>query len=856
MAECRDFFHEPTSGVRRSGFFNEKPSIPTLPEGMEEVGAHCLELTLGLGPSVGCFQASSPPQVSPASAFTCLPKIPSGNFASSAPSLPSSDALQTSFSQFDAPKGPQNSTGQAEIAVLAKQRSGNFTHSRPIFGGQADSGLAVKSLFTTGDSAIPSRDHIWLTLQKNGAVSGQNMEHQNEAASMWNRRSASMHVMIPRKDVGDAENYQIRRSCSSGVFPRTISLQLSSIESSLDKSPQHNIVSTQDHDQEALEDLRRRKEMQAQRTQEARKRRKILIEEKQHKKSKQSSYLQRLGSRQSISPNDKFPLAGTPSSEDGVTPESQCVSPDVLNQDGQGKVRKDMIMIQNLRTEETKQKAHPQCMKDDKIKMLASSIDEVEGPSHDVHSKGGMSTHGNNTTCGVPLNDGVSSCLSREQNSGGHGSLMTSEFEQSTSVGDCVVGSKVLTSGNERNYGSFHNSHVGTGPTVHAGACMNEDEGGKSSETECVDSSSMQNSANMLQCTIEKGGVGVMASSALSTAAISYPPFPVLAVPYPYTVAATSPNFPVQPGFPFPFLMQYPGSSQCDNDSSSPHGTCSVVTGMTTGTSLPGALISKASSVYKDSVGESFEGKGSHSEKPAFTLPPLSRTASNLKHVKEEPQSLGIQLDSQATFPASQLSSFSSVVSDACNTKNLSLERQQSLPLGSRLLSQNSCALEQSTLCSTQERPILAERGNVRQETPSLRMGINTQVKQAEGVRQEEASMESQLASEHSGVDASYVQLGNVERQKSGSFPDLPWVTTTGKGPYGKTISGVMYIVNGRHVRLVCSCHGKHMSPAEFVEHSGSADLSNPERHIVVSPFPSFNHQIASAPFQTSNLES
>ncbi|KAL8037630.1 hypothetical protein ABFX02_11G051200 [Erythranthe guttata] len=55
----------------------------------------------------------------------------------------------------------------------------------------------------------------------------------------------------------------------------------------------------------------------------------------------------------------------------------------------------------------------------------------------------------------------------------------------------------------------------------------------------------------------------------------------------------------------------------------------------------------------------------------------------------------------------------------------------------------------------------------------------------------------------------------------SGSYPNLPWVSTTGSGPTGRTISGVTYRYSPTQVRIVCACHGSHMSPDEFVRHAG-----------------------------------
>lgn len=54
-----------------------------------------------------------------------------------------------------------------------------------------------------------------------------------------------------------------------------------------------------------------------------------------------------------------------------------------------------------------------------------------------------------------------------------------------------------------------------------------------------------------------------------------------------------------------------------------------------------------------------------------------------------------------------------------------------------------------------------------------------------------------------------------------GSYPNLPWVSTTGPGPNGRTISGVTYRYNPTEIRIVCACHGSHMSPVEFIRHAG-----------------------------------
>ncbi|XP_059638177.1 ninja-family protein mc410-like [Cornus florida] len=67
-----------------------------------------------------------------------------------------------------------------------------------------------------------------------------------------------------------------------------------------------------------------------------------------------------------------------------------------------------------------------------------------------------------------------------------------------------------------------------------------------------------------------------------------------------------------------------------------------------------------------------------------------------------------------------------------------------------------------------------------------------------------------------------------------GSYPDLPWVSTTGLGPNGRTISGATYRYSATQIRIVCACHGSHMSPEEFVRHANE-EQTNPATAGMVS---------------------
>ncbi|XP_047308625.1 ninja-family protein mc410 [Impatiens glandulifera] len=60
----------------------------------------------------------------------------------------------------------------------------------------------------------------------------------------------------------------------------------------------------------------------------------------------------------------------------------------------------------------------------------------------------------------------------------------------------------------------------------------------------------------------------------------------------------------------------------------------------------------------------------------------------------------------------------------------------------------------------------------------------------------------------------------------NGSYPNLPWVSTKGSGPNGQTISGVTYRYSATHIKIVCACHGLHLSPEEFIRHAGEEETN------------------------------
>ncbi|CAD5176583.1 unnamed protein product [Musa acuminata subsp. malaccensis] len=90
-------------------------------------------------------------------------------------------------------------------------------------------------------------------------------------------------------------------------------------------------------------------------------------------------------------------------------------------------------------------------------------------------------------------------------------------------------------------------------------------------------------------------------------------------------------------------------------------------------------------------------------------------------------------------------------------------------------------------------------------------------------------------------VNATAMNAGRVMGDTKEVERDMmPCVSATGDGPNGTRIEGFLYKYRkGEDVRIVCVCHGRFFTPAEFVKHAGGGDVAHPLRHIVVNPFPS-----------------
>lgn len=136
-------------------------------------------------------------------------------------------------------------------------------------------------------------------------------------------------------------------------------------------------------------------------------------------------------------------------------------------------------------------------------------------------------------------------------------------------------------------------------------------------------------------------------------------------------------------------------------------------------------------------------------------------------------------------------------------------------------------------------RPLDRTKGDGKQRVTEE--GSSSQPEDVKGsstnLRAKDVSEQSKGEGSSAAIDFSNIKPGlaaDVKFGGSGSYPNLPWVSTTGSGSNGRTISGVTYRYNTNQIRIVCACHGSHMTPEEFVRHANDDDQANPEGNSVL----------------------
>ncbi|KAG0487633.1 hypothetical protein HPP92_009728 [Vanilla planifolia] len=72
------------------------------------------------------------------------------------------------------------------------------------------------------------------------------------------------------------------------------------------------------------------------------------------------------------------------------------------------------------------------------------------------------------------------------------------------------------------------------------------------------------------------------------------------------------------------------------------------------------------------------------------------------------------------------------------------------------------------------------------------------------------------------------------KRKKGGDEAEEKMPCVAARGPDGKTVTGFLYRYTKEEVNIVCVCHGRSFSPAEFLRHAGSSETSQALRRIIV----------------------
>ncbi|XP_031285483.1 uncharacterized protein LOC116144165 [Pistacia vera] len=146
-----------------------------------------------------------------------------------------------------------------------------------------------------------------------------------------------------------------------------------------------------------------------------------------------------------------------------------------------------------------------------------------------------------------------------------------------------------------------------------------------------------------------------------------------------------------------------------------------------------------------------------------------------------------------------------------------------------------NCIKPKNTSNNTQCSPAANCTPNcIEQKISSNIVQLNPSNKPMEGVSTTENRPSGVL--KESKRDIGKPPKSQIQNQNTLSLPQMPCVSTTGNGPNGKTINGFLYRYTKTEVSIICVCHGTSFSPAEFVQHAGGTDVSNPLKHITVIP--------------------
>uniref|UniRef100_A0A7N0V169 Ninja-family protein n=1 Tax=Kalanchoe fedtschenkoi TaxID=63787 RepID=A0A7N0V169_KALFE len=155
--------------------------------------------------------------------------------------------------------------------------------------------------------------------------------------------------------------------------------------------------------------------------------------------------------------------------------------------------------------------------------------------------------------------------------------------------------------------------------------------------------------------------------------------------------------------------------------------------------------------------------------------------------------------------------------------------------------------------CSESESQVVEGTGKSGGEAKSLLLASVDQIESEQDKEEAGAGLARCSSLGTSGMKSQFNKLtvsdnGSATSESAARhvmMPDMPCVSTQGTGPDGKRVEGFLYRYSkSEEVRIVCVCHGRFLSPAEFVKHAGGTDVDQPLKHITVTPSATFLQQM------------
>ncbi|GLJ33178.1 hypothetical protein SUGI_0667990 [Cryptomeria japonica] len=727
---------------------------------------------------------------------------------------------------------------------LRKFASGNFDESgeeskRNIAGIDIDSGRREiwNNWNLNKPSAAVTSGPLPLSRSLSGAVSFEEMKplvlpNESSGKPAWPHHF--MHTSAPNTMVQNGTGHpRILRTCSVGTLgagfmtpsPSSVLHRQPSLDVLMPDQNQESVQSTRQ--KEALEQQRKR-EMHALRRQEARKKR----EEKKARRDEGKSFSE---NKVSVS----FPVSSgaiLSSNKWMLNPElsttTQTSQNEMDRKEGKSKPKSLLETQRSLKRDREKvsKEVEPWIEKEKRVKKKKSGNGSMDPLPYDFDMETKVSVPDHTETRKLMGGNVNGNCSTRRSSSPGRGN----STRNTNSPGRGNSGSEEKNSNN-----LYENGH-------------------KSSSSNIEDCESTISRSQATNC---EASASPSASPSTSVAYTNLP-FPVVPITYPYAMAGASGQcMPLPIGFSIPYMMPYwtpaiqPTGSE-PSKSNVPHMPNVIQPASAFGIppsqmpihgTLPSWLSAPKAKGTPASVQNSHSSGGSLAT--SSSIPDQDRKSSEGSSSDEtKSQSIkSVELSQKGFQSLTRYPSVSKAEGQILSISEVSVSHKAEQAQLKEAAEKIPCSSAQSDFENPpsktfQERTIDApsKKKPTHFVSPSNEKKQNSSCHSAPDHISEETQTKQTQDSKNETQDQdnnSDLKATRNSQLDNGLLHTFHRVTTTGIGPKGITISGILSY-SSNQVRIVCVCHGTQMSPAEFVQHAGSTDISNPERNIVVTPTP------------------